>query len=78
MGALAGMIVGAVTVIIWISIPALKHFMYEMIPGFFLSTLAILIVSLLTSKPENEIEQTFELMEETLAKELKKGSDPFS
>ncbi|MED4882698.1 sodium/proline symporter PutP [Bacillus smithii] len=75
-GALAGMIVGAVTVIIWISIPALKHFMYEMIPGFFLSTLAIWIVSLLTAKPEKEVEQTFELMEETLAKELKKGVRP--
>ena len=35
-GALAGIVVGAVTVIIWISNEALKGFMYEMIPGFYL------------------------------------------
>ena len=50
-GALAGIIVGAVTVIIWISNEALKGLMYEMIPGFILSFAAIIVVSLLTAKP---------------------------
>ncbi|MBM7650193.1 SSS family solute:Na+ symporter [Bacillus ectoiniformans] len=70
-GALAGMITGAVTVIIWISVPALKELMYEMIPGFFLSTLAVIIVSMITSRPGKKVRETFDDMEETLEDELK-------
>jgi len=70
-GALAGMAVGAVTVIIWISIPALKNFMYEIIPGFFFSLIAIVLVSLLTKEPSKEVKETFDLMETTLSNDLK-------
>ncbi|MGE9515818.1 MAG: sodium/proline symporter PutP [Solitalea-like symbiont of Tyrophagus putrescentiae] len=49
-GLLAGLIVGAITVLVWINIPVLHDNMYEMIPGFILSTLAIIIVSLLDKK----------------------------
>lgn len=49
-GLLAGLIVGAITVLVWINIPVLHNNMYEMIPGFILSTLAIIIVSLLDKK----------------------------
>ncbi|WP_338469575.1 sodium/proline symporter PutP [Niallia sp. XMNu-256] len=70
-GALSGIIIGAVTVIIWISNEALKGFMYEMIPGFILSFLAIIIVSKLTAKPSTEIETEFNKMKETLKAELK-------
>ncbi|WP_240338370.1 sodium/proline symporter PutP [Peribacillus alkalitolerans] len=65
-GALAGMVAGAVTVIIWISIEALKTTMYEMIPGFIISLLAIIVVSLITEKPSKTIEVTFDEMEEKL------------
>ena len=57
-GALAGIIVGALTVLIW------KQFewfgLYEIIPGFILSGLAAIVVSLLTSEPSNAMQLTHE------------------
>ncbi|WP_110112342.1 sodium/proline symporter PutP [Bacillus sp. CGMCC 1.16541] len=70
-GALAGMIVGAVTVLIWVNVPTLKDFMYEMIPGFFLSLLAVIVVSYLTKDPSKKVQNTFDEMEETLEEETK-------
>jgi SSS family solute:Na+ symporter len=70
-GTLAGIIVGAVTVIIWISNEALKGFMYEMIPGFILSLVAIIFVSILTAKPSTEVDTEFDEMKETLKADLK-------
>jgi sodium/proline symporter len=49
-GALAGIIGGALTVIIWANIPILVNTLYEIIPGFVVSMAAIWIVSLLTTK----------------------------
>ena len=69
-GALSGIIVGAVTVMIWISNKALKGFMYEMIPGFILSLAAIIIVSKLTTKPSTKVETEFDEMKKTLKAEL--------
>ncbi|WP_404332687.1 sodium/proline symporter PutP [Mesobacillus maritimus] len=68
-GALAGIIVGAVTVLIWANINILADFMYEMIPGFFLSLLAVIVVSLLTKKPDDEIHHKFDEMEQVLREE---------
>ena len=62
-GALAGIIVGAVTVLIWVNIPGLSDFMYEMIPGFILSLIAVIAVSLATKEPNKEIHDTFKKME---------------
>lgn len=59
MGALAGMIVGAVTVIVWEQIDQFAD-VYEIIPGFIACTIAIVIVSLMTAKPSIEIEAEFE------------------
>ncbi|KAB2332010.1 sodium/proline symporter PutP [Bacillus mesophilum] len=64
-GALAGMIVGAATVIIW-SMADLSDFLYEMIPGFAASLLAVVVVSMLTPKPSIEVEKEFEEFEEVL------------
>ncbi|GGN94248.1 sodium/proline symporter PutP [Saccharibacillus kuerlensis] len=47
-GALAGMTAGAITVIIWSNVPALKSMLYEIVPGFAISLIAIVVVSLLT------------------------------
>ncbi|GGA40691.1 sodium:proline symporter [Kroppenstedtia guangzhouensis] len=58
-GALAGMLTGAATVIIWSNIEAVQE-IYEMIPGFIACTIAIIVVSLLTKKPEAEIEADFD------------------
>ncbi|TYR79957.1 sodium/proline symporter PutP [Priestia megaterium] len=65
-GALAGMITGAATVLIWVNIPTLKETVYEMIPGFFLSLLAVIIVSLLTKDPSKKVQGQFNEMKETL------------
>ncbi|KSU85536.1 solute:Na+ symporter, SSS family [Fictibacillus enclensis] len=69
-GALAGMIVGAVAVITWVQFPGLKEQAYEMIPGFFLSLIAVVVVSLLTKSPTNNVQNTFAEMEETLTEEV--------
>ena len=44
-GALAGMLTGAVTVIAWKQLFAASTGLYEMVPGFVLATVAILLVS---------------------------------
>lgn len=65
-GALAGMIVGALTVLFWIYAPftingqSLSSTLYEIVPGFILSFLTVVIVSKLTYKPDAEMEATFE------------------
>ncbi|WP_342404387.1 sodium/proline symporter PutP [Brevibacillus sp. FSL K6-2834] len=59
-GALAGMVAGAATVILWTQSDMLKDLLYEMIPGFAVSLLAIVVVSLLTQRPAKEIEEQFD------------------
>lgn len=66
-GALSGMIVGGLTVIIWI-VSGLSAYLYEMIPGFTFSLVSIIIVSNLTHKSAIDIDSEFKLMEERLAK----------
>ncbi|MGE5703899.1 MAG: sodium/proline symporter PutP [Clostridia bacterium] len=63
-GALAGMIAGALTVILWTRFPLLKETLYEMVPGFAASLLAILIVSMLTAAPSAERLQDFDHADE--------------
>jgi len=61
-GALAGMLVGGSTVILWKQLeggPLGLFDLYEIIPGFVLSGGAILLVSLLTPPPEARIRQQF-------------------
>jgi sodium/proline symporter len=62
-GALAGMVAGAATVIIWTQFDVLKNFLYEMVPGFAASLLAIVIVSLLTQKPSQQLQEQFDRYE---------------
>ena len=64
-GALSGMIVGGLTVIIWI-LSGLSTYVYEMIPGFTLSLISVIIVSLLTEKPTKAVNDEFEKMENIL------------
>ncbi|MBB3324257.1 sodium/proline symporter PutP [Atlantibacter sp. RC6] len=57
-GALVGMIIGAVTVIVW------KQFawfnLYEIIPGFIFATLGIVVVSLMGKAPSKSMIERFE------------------
>lgn len=65
-GALAGMVVGGVTVIIWLIIPGLSDFLYEIIPGFILSLIAVVIVSYLSNDPKKAVQEQHEQMKEKL------------
>ncbi|MBU8906404.1 sodium/proline symporter PutP [Desertibacillus haloalkaliphilus] len=74
-GALAGMLVGGITVVVWdiLSTPPvdaagnqlpqseafIPFSLYEIIPGFLLATLAIVIVSLIDKQPAKEIQDEF-------------------
>jgi SSS family transporter len=51
-GAIAGMVAGSATVVVWKNVPALSGFLYELVPGFAVSLLTIVIVSLLTRPPQ--------------------------
>lgn len=64
-GALAGMVLGAVTVIVW-SNAGLSSFLYEMIPGFAVSLLAVYVVSLMTTRPSGIVEEHFAQLEEAV------------
>ncbi|WP_063367207.1 sodium/proline symporter PutP [Pseudoalteromonas luteoviolacea] len=67
-GALAGMVVGAVTVLVWIYAPftiagqSPSGFIYEIVPGFIAASIAIVAVSLMTAPPSKTIEAKFEEM----------------
>ncbi|WP_044642174.1 sodium/proline symporter PutP [Risungbinella massiliensis] len=71
-GALAGMVVGALTVLIWVQIPGASDFLYEMIPGFFLSLVTVIIVSLVTGGSSDAVEEQFSKMKKTLDTEIQK------
>ena len=60
-GALAGMLVGALTVIIWRN--GAWFGLYEMVPGFLLSLVAIILFSLLDKTPSMRMQQDFAQME---------------
>ncbi|MCF6440421.1 sodium/proline symporter PutP [Pseudoalteromonas luteoviolacea] len=67
-GALAGMVVGAVTVLVWIYAPftiagqSPSGFIYEIVPGFIAASIAIVAVSLMTAPPSKTIEAKFDEM----------------
>ncbi len=63
-GALAGMVVGAMTVLIWHQ--GAWFGLYEIIPGFLFGTLAIFVVSLLTEPPTEEMCKNFDFVQKTV------------
>ena len=68
-GAIIGMIVGAVTVIVWKNY--LGHLgLYEIIPGFIFSAISIVVVSLLGKVPEADVVERFEKAEAQYQKEM--------
>lgn len=58
-GCLAGILVGGITVVVWKQLSGGVFDLYEIVPGFFFATAAIIIVSLLTKKPSSTIEAQF-------------------
>jgi len=67
-GALAGIVVGATTVLFWIYAPitidgkSLGSFVYEIVPGVILSTMAIIGVSLVSDEPSESMQKLFDTM----------------
>ena len=79
-GALAGMIVGAVTVVVWSKLSApvtdaagemireavIPFSLYEIVPGFVLATIVAVIISLVTEAPSQEIQDEFDEVKASL------------
>ena len=65
-GAIAGMLVGGITVLLWVYIDHPYKEVYSMIPGFGLSMLSIVIVSALSKSPPDEVQQEFAAVKQDL------------
>lgn len=64
-GALAGIVVGGLTVIVWSQLQGGIFDLYALVPGFIFSLVAITLVSILDKKPENQVVASqFNLMEQ--------------
>lgn len=71
-GALAGMITGAATVLIWTYVPVLAgedglvplgSVLYSIVPGFIFSFVAIIVFSLLSPRPKQSVEDMHDTVE---------------
>ncbi len=65
-GALAGMLTGGITVLLWVYLDHPYKDWYEMIPGFLLSLICNLIVSQLTYKANPVIDEEFDRVEKMI------------
>ncbi|HRO72300.1 MAG TPA: sodium/solute symporter, partial [Saprospiraceae bacterium] len=65
-GALSGMLVGGLTVLFWVYTDHPFKAWYELIPGFILSFLTHILVSMFTYKPNKTIESEFESVDTIL------------
>ena len=59
-GALAGMVSGAVVAFVWGKVEVLTSTLYEIVPGFIVCLLVAVLVSMVTYKPNKEIEAEFD------------------
>ncbi|WP_282173996.1 sodium/proline symporter PutP [Cytobacillus firmus] len=67
-GALAGILVGAVTVIVWAQLTGGLFDLYELAPGFLFAALAIIVVSLLDKAPSAEVQEQYDRYKSVLKK----------
>lgn len=76
--AYAGLLTGAITVMFWVYVPVLDNgeplssLMYEIVPGFVLSLLAIIVVGLLDNHPSSAMVNQHDKVTKRLAEELTK------
>ncbi|MEX3746988.1 sodium/proline symporter PutP [Lysinibacillus xylanilyticus] len=68
-GALSGMVTGAVTAFIWGKIDVLSDALYEIVPGFLVCLIVAVVVSIVTYKPNKDIEDEFNRTEVLLKEE---------
>ncbi|GGB50811.1 sodium:proline symporter [Oceanisphaera marina] len=59
-GALAGVLVGGITVVVWKQLTGGIFDLYEIVPGFLFATLAIVVLSKLTGGAKPSVTQTFD------------------
>lgn len=64
-GAIAGIFTGGVSVLIWKNLSGGIFDLYEIVPGFIFSAIAILITSLLDKKPAKEIIEEFDKVKDS-------------
>lgn len=55
-GVIAGILTGAITVIVWSRVAFLKDFIYELVPAFLFGAIVTILVSKFTTKPPNNDE----------------------
>ncbi|WP_042073117.1 sodium:solute symporter family transporter, partial [Acinetobacter gerneri] len=75
-GALVGIILGASTVIIWKNYFAQSTGLYEIVPGFFLSLISIIVVSLLDKAPSQDVIDRFEKADQLYKTEMQNLKNP--
>lgn len=56
-GALAGIIVGGITIVVWKQLTGGIFDIYEIVPGVIFSTISVIVVSILTGGPSDEVLQ---------------------
>ena len=59
-GAIAGVVGGAVTDVLWLVFLTAKTGVYELLPGFVVGALCCIIVTLLDKKPGKDIEELYQ------------------
>jgi sodium/proline symporter len=59
-GTLAGILAGGITVIVWRNLIKPYFNLYEILPAFVVSVIFIIVVSLLTKEPEEEIQVEYD------------------
>jgi len=65
-GALAGIVVGGVTIVVWKQLSGGLFDMYEIVPGIIFSALAIVVVSLMTGEPDETVKAQHEKFKKQL------------
>ncbi|MGF1735560.1 sodium/proline symporter PutP [Photobacterium satsumensis] len=65
-GALAGIIIGALTVVIWKQLTGGIFDLYEIVPGFIFATITIVVVSKMTGGASKEVEAQFDTYQKNL------------
>lgn len=66
LGSLLGMLVGGIVVLLWVYVPHNYKEIYEIIPGFVLSMLTIIIVLLLSQPVSKEIQDEFDKVQNVI------------
>jgi len=75
LGAISGMITGAVTVILWKSLKGGIFELYELLPGFVFSFIAILLISKLGKPSSQSMQETFSKVQEIMFKHRTKNQN---